>query len=175
MAHINVECKAVCADLATIEQQLIALNALHIGTDEQVDTYFVVPNGRLKLREGNIENALIYYERADTATAKLSKVILYTHDKSEALKAILLATHTVQVVVTKTRKIFFINNVKFHLDTLAELGTFIEIEAISDAVHCTKELLQVQCDYYIQLLGIAQHHFIAQSYSNMIMGMQSNS
>ncbi len=34
---------------------LLTHGADYKGTDRQTDTYFNVPNGRLKLREGNIE------------------------------------------------------------------------------------------------------------------------
>jgi adenylate cyclase class IV len=38
--------------------------------------------------------------------------------------------HGIKVIVQKKRRIYFIGNVKFHFDTIAELGTFIEVEAI---------------------------------------------
>jgi hypothetical protein len=48
-------------------------------------------SGRLKLREGNIDHALIFYERQNTAGAKQSNVILYQHKPDAALKSILSA------------------------------------------------------------------------------------
>src|ERR1700754_1751811 len=71
MSFTNVEIKARCADPLPIRQYLLA-NALFSGVDEQTDTYFNVKNGRLKLREGNIENNLIYYERDNQAGPKNS-------------------------------------------------------------------------------------------------------
>jgi adenylate cyclase class IV len=68
--HINFEFKAKHDDIEGLEQKLLALNPLFVGEDHQVDTYFNVPNGRLKLREGNIEHALIFYDRPDDADAK---------------------------------------------------------------------------------------------------------
>ena len=63
MPFLNVEIKAGCRNAEFIRNYLQANNAELKGTDEQTDTYFEVPNGRLKLREGNIENNLIFYER----------------------------------------------------------------------------------------------------------------
>jgi len=52
--HLNVEIKARCAHLDEARKVLQELGADYKGTDHQTDTYFVVPNGRLKLRQGNI-------------------------------------------------------------------------------------------------------------------------
>ncbi|NDC79066.1 MAG: adenylate cyclase, partial [Chitinophagia bacterium] len=56
---LNVEIKARCGDPSGIRKFLLNQGADFIGTDHQRDTYFHVPTGRLKLRRGNIENALI--------------------------------------------------------------------------------------------------------------------
>jgi adenylate cyclase class 2 len=79
MPHINFEFKARTNNLDFLEKKLLELNPKYIGQDKQTDTYFNVAKGRLKLREGNIENALIYYERQNVANAKQSNVLLYQH------------------------------------------------------------------------------------------------
>jgi adenylate cyclase class IV len=58
--HINFEFKASTENLGLLEQILVGLNPIFIGEDHQIDTYFNTNIGRLKMREGNIENALIY-------------------------------------------------------------------------------------------------------------------
>lgn len=93
---INVEIKAWCSlELQErIEALLEAKKALYLGTDCQTDTYFKVNKGRLKLREGNIENALIQYERANEAGPKLSKynLTLLNEETKVTLKNSLLAS-----------------------------------------------------------------------------------
>lgn len=165
----NVEFKAWVDDLNTYEKILIQLGAQYIGTDHQIDTYFITQSGRLKLREGNIENALIQYERADTTHAKLSSVILYKHKPDKALKDILTLQLSIKTIVDKIRKIFYIDNVKFHLDTVAELGTFIEVEAIDDEGKYCQEDLQKQCEYYYNLFALKKSSLQHQSYSDMIL------
>ncbi len=59
MSILNFEFKAKTEDLDDLEKKLLILNPTFIGEDNQTDTYFNVTQGRLKLREGNIENALI--------------------------------------------------------------------------------------------------------------------
>ena len=69
----NIEIKANCSKPELLHEKLFELGADFIGTDHQIDTYFNVPDGRLKLREGNIENALIGYSRPDQPDAKRSE------------------------------------------------------------------------------------------------------
>mgnify|MGYP001549615252 CR=1 FL=1 len=169
MPHINFEFKAATKDIGALEKKLLQLNPNFIGEDKQTDTYFNVTKGRLKLREGNIENSLIYYERQDVADAKQSDVLLCRHQPDKSLKDILIKLHGIKVVVNKIRKIYFIENVKFHFDTIKELGTFIEVEAIDDTGNIGIEKLKEQCNKYVSLFEIKSEDYISISYSDMIL------
>lgn len=169
MPPFNIEFKATTNNLAELEALLQQYDPLFIGEDHQADTYFNVPTGRLKLREGNIENALIHYEREDTAGAKASHVLLYHHQPDKALKDILIKTLGIKAVVDKRRRIYFINNVKFHFDTVDGLGTFVEVEAIDKDGNIGKEKLQLQCDQYAAFFGIKAEDYCSVSYSDMIL------
>jgi predicted adenylyl cyclase CyaB len=166
--HINYEFKASCSDIEALETKLKELDPLFIGIDHQIDTYFNIPNGRLKLREGNIENSLIHYNRTNTAGAKQSDVTLYQHQPDKNLKEALSKALGIKVIVDKRRKIYFIGNVKFHFDDVKELGSFIEVEAIDKDGSIGIEKLEEQCDAYIQLFGITTDQFIAESYSDLL-------
>ncbi|MGB5007027.1 MAG: class IV adenylate cyclase, partial [Ferruginibacter sp.] len=148
MPILNIEFKAATNRLNELETLLKQYNPVFIGEDHQVDTYFNVDKNRLKLREGNIENALIHYERENTAGSKSSHVLLYQHQPDKTLKEILIKTLGIKAVVDKKRKIYFINNVKFHFDTVAGLGTFVEVEAIDKDGTIGRDKLQAQCDEY---------------------------
>ena len=171
MPILNIEFKASTNKLLELEALLQNKNPLFIGEDHQIDTYFNVSAGRLKLREGIIENALIHYEREDFAGAKSSHVLLYQHPPDKTLKEILIKTLGVKAIVDKRRKIYFINNVKFHFDTVEGLGTFVEVEAIDKDGSIGKEKLQAQCDEYVVLFNIAEEDFISVSYSDLIIKM----
>ena len=173
MPTINFEFKAKATDIAMLEKKLLALSPRYIGEDNQVDTYFNVAAGRLKLREGNIENSLIYYERMDSAGAKQSNILLYHHSPDKALKDILVKLHGVKVVVDKKRKIYFIENVKFHFDVVAELGTFIEVEAIDKNGDIGIAKLKEQCNYYAAFFNVQPSDYIAVSYSDLIAEKKS--
>jgi adenylate cyclase, class 2 len=169
MATVNIEFKAKTNQLQQLEEKLLTLLPEYIGLDEQCDTYFNVPNGRLKLREGNIENTLIWYDRPNTAGAKQSDILLYQHIPGKALKEILIKVHGVKTVVDKKRKIYFIGNVKFHFDLVEGLGTFVEVEAIDKNGDIGIEKLKEQCDYYAAFLEILPQDYLAVSYSDMLL------
>jgi len=165
---INIEIKARCSDLNKVRDILIQQDSNFKGIDHQKDTYFNANNGRLKLREGNIENNLIHYERKNTPGSKESKFNLYKTEADSSLKSILENAIGSKCIVEKDREIFFIDNVKFHLDTVKDLGTFIEIEASNKNNQLTKDKLQEQCNFYIKLLQINPKDFISDSYSDLI-------
>ena len=169
MPILNFEFKAKTADLVELENKFMSLNPIFIGEDNQTDTYFNVCKGRLKLREGNIENSLIWYERENTAAAKQSDVLLYQHTPDKMLKDILLTVHGIKVTVAKIRRIYFIENVKFHFDTIEDLGTFIEVEAIDKEGNLGLEKLKMQAEKYARFFNITPEDFIAESYSDMLL------
>ncbi len=170
--HLNVEFKARCPDLERVKAILQREGAEYKGRDPQVDVYFNVPHGRLKLRKGTIENSLIGYLRGDYAGAKESKVGLFTTVPGSPLEAILTNALGVKVTVTKERDIYFIDNVKFHVDQVAELGSFIEVEAIDSDGTIGRERLQQQCARYRALLGVKDSDLIAVSYSDMLLAQK---
>lgn len=164
----NFEFKARVHSTDPYEKKLLTLNPEFRGTDHQVDTYFVTGNSRLKLREGNIENALISYNRANTAEAKLSDVFLYKYEPNPSLKLILTEHLGIRKVVDKVRKIYFIDHVKFHFDEVKGLGYFVEVEAIDSNNSFSTEELKEQCDYYFDFLGFDKSMLVDVSYSDLI-------
>lgn len=170
----NFEFKARIDDPVVVENKLIGINPVFKGVDHQTDTYFKVPEGRLKLREGDIENALIMYSRKNVADAKLSEIILYKYNGDITLKDILLKTLDVLVVVEKERKIYFSGNVKIHIDKVKDLGSFVEVEAIDETGNGEIERLMEQCKWFESFFGVREYDFIAGSYSDMIIEKQKD-
>ena len=169
MTNINIEIKARSSDRNRIRKILTSSNADFKGVDYQIDTYFNINNGRLKLREGNIENHLIFYSRENKSGPKQSNVILYKPNPVSNLKDVLTNALETLVVVDKKREIYFINNVKFHLDDVNGLGTFVEIEAIDSDGSIGKEKLVGQCNYYSNLFQIKNEDLVAESYSDLLL------
>ena len=169
MQRINVEIKARSENPEEIHELLAQQQAEFLGTDRQIDTYFKTTKGRLKLREGNIENALIHYHRDDQAGPKRSDITMYKTASSAELKEVLRPALEVLAVVTKRRSIYFIENVKFHVDEVEELGNFVEIEAIDMDGSIGEDKLYEQCKYYLDLFKIDEADLIEVSYSDMVL------
>lgn len=174
MGHVNIEIKAKYEDIDKIRAILNEKQAISKGTDHQIDTYFKVPKGRLKLREGNIENYLIFYDRPDQEGPKQSDVILYKTTPNSELKNILLKTLEILIIVDKKREIYFIDNIKFHIDSVKGLGSFIEIEAIDKDGNIGVDKLNEQCKLYMDLFEIKESSLISCSYSDLLLQQQKS-
>jgi predicted adenylyl cyclase CyaB len=144
------------------------MNADFRGMDKQLDTYFNVPEGRLKLREGNIENSLIFYNRKNLSGPRRSDIALCKVPRGLELRQVLSNALGVKVAVRKRREIYFVGNVKFHIDTVSGLGSFVEIEAIDMDGSAGTRKLRAQCDKYMRLLGIRREDLLSGSYSDML-------
>jgi predicted adenylyl cyclase CyaB len=172
MPHLNVEIKAKCSNPALVRNYLLNHGADFKGTDNQTDTYFHVCSGRLKLREGNIENNLIFYERNDQPGPKRSRFLLVKISDPEGLKTVLEKACGVKMIVRKKREIYYIGNVKFHLDDVPGLGSFVEIEAGNILADKTETELQEQCNFYLKEFGIKDLDLVTNSYSDMLAEMK---
>lgn len=169
MSILNIEIKARCNEPDRIRNILKKHNADFKGTDHQIDTYFDVPEGRLKLRQGTIENNLIFYKRNNQSGPKASSIDLVPSEHPKKLHTLLENALGTKVVVDKKREIYFIDNVKFHIDKVKELGNFVEIEAIDEDGSIGEKTLRKQCHKFLRLFDIPDDQLIANSYSDMLM------
>ena len=172
-SKINVEIKAHCADPRGVRRQLEAAGARCLGLDRQKDTYFRVSEGRLKLRQGNIENSLIFYRRNDESGPRPSRVRLHRPQDPASLQQILTEALDVDVVVEKSRHIYFLDNVKVHVDSVSGLGHFLEIEAIGNPAPGVEAQLQRQCRDMMTLLKVSEDDLLEGSYSDMLRARTS--
>ncbi|MEC4113476.1 class IV adenylate cyclase [Myroides pelagicus] len=164
----NIEFKASVDSILPLEDKLKRAQVTLEGIYTQVDTYYNVPIGRVKLREYGDYSSLIYYHRENQAGAKQSDVIYYKHEPNTALVAILEMQFGIKVKVAKTRKVYKPEeNISIHLDEVDGLGSFIEVEACNAGNDKTPEELQAQCDYYFQYFHLRTDQLIDQSYSDL--------
>ena len=172
MKHSIIEIKAKCDKHQEARNIFKEKGADFEGLDHQIDTYFKVNTGRLKLREGNIENFLVFYERENKLGPKKSKALLYKSSPDSVLKQILIDSLGILTVVDKKREIYFIDNIKFHLDNVEGLGSFMEIEAIDKDGSIGEEKLLEQCQLYLKLFNISSDNLVSCSYSDLILEKQ---
>jgi predicted adenylyl cyclase CyaB len=167
MKLLNFEFKAHLEDATPVRATLKRLRARFLGTDHQVDTYFRVPAGRLKIREGRLENSLIFYQRTNSAHARRSLVEMMLLPRRNSVRAILARALGVLAVVDKRREIYFVGNVKIHLDRVRGLGTFLEVEAMTRSGDLEK--VRAQAVKFQKLFHIAPKDIVPQSYSDLIL------
>jgi adenylate cyclase, class 2 len=170
MQGINIEFKARMLDEVRVRAALKNLRPRVAGTDHQVDTYFNTPSGRLKLRQGKIENALIFYRRENTARVRPSHVLLCEFDdpaQVRTLKKVLAAALGVAAVVDKIREIYFVDNVKIHLDRVRGLGKFLEVEAFVKKGNLREG--RKQAERMKDLFGVLPEDILSNSYSGLIL------
>ena len=175
MKLVNYEFKARLRDEKYIRAVLAKLQARFVGTDHQVDTYFRVPSGRLKVREGRIENALIFYERPDARRVRRSRIEIMPLPRRNPAKAILGAALEPLAIVDKRREIYFVGTVKIHIDHVRGLGKFVEVEAIRKLTadgrksKVREEMIREQARKFQKLFAIQDRDLMARSYSDLIL------
>jgi predicted adenylyl cyclase CyaB len=173
MKLLNFEFKARLRDEKRVRAVLKRLHARLVGTDRQADTYFRVPSGRLKVREGRIENALIYYRRSNTPRARRAEVEIMLLPRRNSVRRILTCALGLLASVDKRREIYFVRNVKIHLDRVRRLGKFLEVEAISRTGDLKK--VRAQAHYFQKLFGILSSDIVGKSYADLILAKKGSS
>ncbi len=162
----NIEFKAELRNLEAARVRCRTLGAVPILELEQTDTYYKLPDGRLKRREAPGEpTEWIFYHRKDRIRPALSTFSILSDEQARRRWG---ADRLDQwLVVKKHRELWMVENVRIHLDTVEELGTFVEFEALVDTHHPVKECqLKVQHlrEQFQPQLGEA----IAVGYSDLI-------
>ena len=166
----NLEIKAKFDNLNQLKKLLTALGAKQKETMHQIDTYFNVPQGRLKLRELGKDLAyLIYYERGEKTTERWSNYYTYDVANPKEFKKFYERVLGVKVVVDKKRILYMYQNARIHVDVVKGLGNFMEIE-----VEVKKGDLQAEAlmKKLLTHLNIPRTDFIKKSYSDLILAME---
>ena len=163
----NLEFKVRYGSLDLLHPKLADLKANRQETINQVDTYFHNPKGRLKLRETDLsaEGWLIYYERPNELESRYSIYQLCKVDESSNLKELLTNALGVKTIIKKQRVLWMYKNTRIHLDTVEDLGEFVELETVfqgqSDAD------AKVEHNHVKTTLGLEMGEPIAVSYSEL--------
>ena len=162
----NLEIKCAYPSPARARTRAMALGAHHKGTLRQIDTYFKVRSGRLKLREINGRQfEIIYYNRPNSRSTRYSDYTIVALPEARGAKSLFRSLFGVAVVVRKKRTLFLYRNARIHVDTVAGLGTFLEFEVVvTKGKRQAKELMTL----LLKEFGINSSMLIGGSYSDMI-------
>jgi len=173
----NIEIKVACTpgQFAEIqrhlnERQLSATDHLF-----QIDTYFRVPHGRLKLREidaaGEHSAELIQYHRPDALGARTSSYrrIPVDSDQGASLKAALCSALGELTTVRKQRTVAIWRSTRIHLDQVEGLGRFVELETVLGDAPDSAAAGRVEFDDVVNWLELASLESIPGSYSDLLI------
>lgn len=164
----NIEIKA---RIDSVEALLPVARALADGDAvliEQDDSFFAVPQGRLKLRQfadGSAE--LIHYHRPDSAEAKASDYVRVPAPDPAALREALARACGLLGRVRKRRLLLMAGQTRIHLDRVEGLGDFMELEVVlrpsqdDDEGHAVAEAL-------MQALSLAAAPRLSGSYLDLL-------
>jgi predicted adenylyl cyclase CyaB len=127
----NIEIKARIASVAALAPLAAGLADSGPTVIEQDDTFFSCPNGRLKLRDQFAAGAeLIFYRRADQSGPKESFYIRVPVAEPAAMRTLLELAYGEAGRVRKRRLLFLVGRTRIHLDEVAGLGEFLELEVV---------------------------------------------
>ena len=168
----NIELKAADADPVATQRACRELGAVDGGLLVQRDTYFAVPRGRLKLREDLEQGTgeLIFYLRAHESGLRSSSYWRAPAGDPGALGSLLAAEHGVAGIVTKRRRLYLHRNVRIHLDDVAGLGAFIELESVLAAPGEESPAEAEALAEVVAALGLAARETIAGGYLELQAG-----
>ena len=125
----NLELKVPCNSFGKIRSYLKEINADYKGELIQKDIYYHIENRLLKLRIENGEPSLIKYNRDETGKDRWSdfQVIKFSEGNAEEF---LKDIFNIDTIVEKKRLVYIYNNTRVHLDTVKDLGDFLELETL---------------------------------------------
>lgn len=130
----NIEFKSELRNIDLARAICFVVNARRVGVLLQTDEYYEVPEGRLKRRverdeeSGLVREEWIWYDRADRTNARASR---WTRlDEKQVAVRWPNLERKVKSVIVKRRELWKAENVRVHLDAVAGLGTYFELEGI---------------------------------------------
>jgi len=171
----NIEIKARARDFAGLRGRAEALADKPVEVLPQVDTFFNVPRGRLKLRErAGARAQLIAYERPDQEGPKRSDYSIFETDSAESLKLTLAQALGVRGVVRKTRYLYLVGQTRIHIDDVEGLGQFMELEVVMRPNQLDAEGQAIAADL-MHKLGVEPSDLLEVAYMDLIEAQQKAS
>jgi predicted adenylyl cyclase CyaB len=164
----NIEIKVRLRDRPRVEVALQRLGARDAGPETQHDIFYRAANGRLKLRDSSRDGAmLIQYQRADAAAVRDSNYRLAAVTDLDALRAVLDDALGRSGEVHKRRHLWWLDNVRVHLDDVEGLGAFLELEAIVDPAH-PEDACRKRVEELLDCFGVASADRAAIAYVDLL-------
>ncbi len=162
---INLELKTKVENHHNIKQVLEKIGSTFEKVLNQKDIYYKIENGLLKLRIENGMYSLIKYNREELKEDRWSNYyVVYLEGKET--EQLFKSLFPIETEVIKKRELFMYKNTRIHLDTVENLGKFIELETV---VHNSKEYAKELFDEMVELLNLDLDKQIRLSYRDLIL------
>ena len=141
---------------------------------EQDDTFFRVPQGRLKLRVlSSNRGELIFYERKDEAGPKQSHYFISETDDPSGLKKVLESALGVLGVVRKQRTLLLAGQTRIHIDEVEGLGSFMELEVVMQPAQSVEEGSRIAAEL-MERLDIHERDLVEGAYLDLILARKQD-
>lgn len=165
---INIEIKAKAHNIEKQHELAAKISDKPVQIIEQVDTFFNVSNGRLKLRElASNQVELIHYWREDKKGPRESKYSIFHSDNPNDLKDILATALGIQGIVHKKRSVYLAGQTRIHIDNVENLGWFLELEVVLTEKQSSEEGKRIAYDL-MRKLDIRDEDLIDCAYIDLI-------
>jgi adenylate cyclase, class 2 len=175
---LEIELKVRVPSLDPVRRQLIGHNARFLGRVHEHDIYYNAPHRDFGKTDEAVrirytgDHAVITYKGAKTGSSGLKareelNTAVESGDVFEAILDRLGFTRTAEV--NKWRENYQIGNAAISLDSVDELGTFVEIEVMSEG---NEKAASTQIDAVSKEIGV-QGEPIVDSYLELLLAKRS--
>lgn len=161
---LNLELKIEMKSHDEIRSLIYNMGAKNEGVLTQKDTYYKFSKGLLKLREQNGYFQLIKYNRNENEGERWSDYSLLLL-KGENIEKYLEDLFTIETIVEKERELFIYKNTRIHLDSVKNLGCFLELETVVKQI--TKNEAIKEFDNVVKDLNLDLEAQIKKSYRDL--------
>lgn len=162
----NLEIKVPVKSLSNLIKIVEREGGKKIYSSRQIDVYYKLENGRLKVRNSSGEKSVIFYRRIEDGSERWSDFeVIPVTNPNDWIKFFDNFLERL-VVVDKHRTLYHLKNTRIHFDRIKGLGNFVELETkvINGKVKARKEFLWI-----MSLLKLNPDNQILKSYSDLIL------
>lgn len=136
-----------------------------IYSSRQIDVYYKINNGRLKIRDSSGEKSIIFYDRREDGSERWSNFQVMKVDNPKLWINFFDNFLERFVVVDKHRTLYHLKNTRIHFDKVTKLGNFIELET---KVVSTKRNARLEFEEICKLLNLDKNNQVLKSYSDLL-------
>ena len=164
----NVEIRARLDDLNAVAAKAAAMADHGPIAIAQDDTFFRCDHGRLKLRVfSELEGELIFYRRTDRQGPKESFYVRSPTASPATLRAALSLAQGEVGRVVKKRTLYKVGRTRVHLDTVQDLGHFLELEVVLEDNESIEAGVR-EAHQLMASLGISPSQLVGGAYMDLL-------